>query len=79
MKIYRMPLSKIVLLSMLALGVAGCKAMETDPVTITTPLGAVVCQLYTDSSTIFDKAISYPVGMSEVEATAYCKEFGALN
>ncbi|GGH17915.1 hypothetical protein SAMN05444007_11738 [Cribrihabitans marinus] len=49
---------------------------ETDPVRIDTPKGAVTCQLYTDQTVVWDRAIAAPAGMSIQEADKICVDEG---
>ncbi|SNX71124.1 hypothetical protein SAMN05878503_10877 [Cereibacter ovatus] len=60
--------------------VAGCsidpKTYETEPVTIDTPRGKVVCQLYTKELVTWDRAIDRPARMSIAEADAICRAEG---
>ncbi|SNT73104.1 hypothetical protein [Paracoccus seriniphilus] len=54
--------------------VAGCspKNFESDPVTVDTPQGPVVCQLYTRGLGDWDRSISHPDGMSVKAADQIC-------
>ena len=49
---------------------------ETDPVRLETPKGTVTCQLYTDQTVVWDRAIAAPPGMSIQEADSICVEEG---
>ena len=59
---------------------AGCSVdpvkYETTPVKLSTPKGAVICQLYTPRQVIWDEAISIPPGMTIVEGDQLCKNEG---
>lgn len=54
--------------------VAACapKDMETDPVVLQTPQGAVTCQLYTRSQVLWDRSIHRPETMDVETADALC-------
>ena len=49
---------------------------ETDPVTLETDEGDVICQLYADNSVILDRAIHMPHDMHIAEADALCRAEG---
>jgi len=49
---------------------------ETDPVTLETDEGDVICQLYADNSVILDRAIHMPHAMHIAEADALCRAEG---
>ena len=49
---------------------------ETDPVTLETDKGEVICQLYTHRSVILDRAIHMPHAMHVAEADALCRAEG---
>ena len=49
---------------------------ETDPVTLETDEGDVICQLYADNSVILDRAIHMPHAMHVAEADALCRAEG---
>ena len=51
-------------------------AYETEPVTLETDEGEVICQLYTHSSVILDRAIHMPHAMHVAEADALCRAEG---
>jgi len=51
-------------------------AYETEPVTLETDEGEVVCQLYTHRSVILDRAIHMPHAMHIAEADALCRAEG---
>jgi len=51
-------------------------AYETEPVTLETDEGEVICQLYTRSSVILDRAIHMPHAMHVAEADALCRAEG---
>ena len=48
------------------------KFYESPPVTIPSPLGPVVCQLYTKDIVEWDRAMSRPPQMSVAAADAIC-------
>lgn len=54
--------------------IAGCtpKNFETAPVTVDTPQGPVVCQLYTKNLSDWDRSVSRPEGMSVQAADQIC-------
>ena len=60
--------------------VAACsinpKDYESPPVTVKTPKGPVVCQLYTKEIVEWDRSIHRPASMSVDEADAVCLEEG---
>tara|TARA_B100001059_G_C17823629_1_gene579931 strand:- start:1366 stop:1608 length:243 start_codon:yes stop_codon:yes gene_type:complete len=49
---------------------------ETDPVTLTTDIGDVVCQLYSNKTVVLDRAIHMPRAMHVGEADALCHQEG---
>ena len=51
-------------------------AYETEPVTLETDEGEVICQLYTHRSVILDRAIHMPHIMHVAEADALCRAEG---
>ncbi|MDA7484750.1 hypothetical protein N9A56_05435 [Planktomarina temperata] len=51
-------------------------AYETEPVTLETDKGEVICQLYTHRSVILDRAIHMPHAMHVAEADALCRAEG---
>ena len=51
-------------------------AYETEPVTLETDKGEVICQLYTHRSVILDRAIHMPHVMHVAEADALCRAEG---
>lgn len=57
---------------------AGCspKDYELAPVTLETPQGPVVCQLYTKSRLDWDRSVTRPNTMSVDVADALCEEEG---
>lgn len=72
-------MKKIAVLSVAAAGLlAACspKSFETAPVTIDTPQGPVVCQLYTKGMLDWDRSISRPNALSVEAADAICKNEG---
>jgi hypothetical protein len=58
--------------------VSGCTPadFETDPVTLTTDMGDVVCQLYSNKTVVLDRAIHMPHAMHVGEADALCRQEG---
>ncbi|RNF34878.1 hypothetical protein [Paracoccus methylarcula] len=52
------------------------KQWETEPVTVETPNGRVVCQLYSPDIVRWDRAIERPENMSVKTADAYCHNEG---
>lgn len=52
------------------------KDYETTPVTVDTPQGQVVCQLYTKDIVRWDRSIDRPETMSVKTADAYCLQEG---
>ena len=58
--------------------VSGCTtaSMETEPVTLKTDKGEVVCQLYDRHTVIFDRTIHMPHAMHIAEADALCRAEG---
>lgn len=59
-----------------ALAACSPKDYESPPVTVNTPQGPVVCQLYTKDIVEWDRAISRPNSMGVAEADAVCIEEG---
>jgi len=51
-------------------------AYETEPVTLETDEGEVICQLYTHRTVILDRAIHMPHAMHIAEADALCRAEG---
>jgi len=49
---------------------------ETDPVTLTTDMGDVVCRLYSNKTVVLDRAIHMPHTMHVGEADALCRQEG---
>ncbi|WP_284163780.1 hypothetical protein [Frigidibacter sp. SD6-1] len=45
---------------------------ETTPVTVNSPKGPVVCQLYTKQQVLWDRAVSVPTGMTVKEGDQIC-------
>ena len=62
--------------ALLALSACTPKDYESAPVTLNTPQGPVVCQLYTKNMLDWDRSISRPNAMSVETADALCKEEG---
>jgi len=58
--------------------VAGCNptAYESAPVEVTTDLGVVTCQLYTDDILLWDRSIGRPNAMTVRRADEICEEEG---
>ena len=58
--------------------VSGCTtaSFETEPVTLKTDKGDVVCQLYSRNTVLFDHVISMPHAMHVPEANALCRAEG---
>lgn len=48
------------------------KDFETDPVSVKTDEGTVVCQLYTHQKVMFDEAVSFPESMTKTQADRIC-------
>ncbi len=63
-----------------AIALSGCvgdpAGYESDPVTVSTSGGNVVCQLYTKRVVRWDRAIDRPNGMSVQDADAICLQEG---
>lgn len=59
-------------------GVAACspQRFESEPVTLDTPQGPVVCQLYTKSMLDWDRSVSRPATMSVEAADRLCEDEG---
>ena len=59
---------------------AGCsvdpQSFETAPVSVQTPKGVVVCQLYTRERVLWDRAIDRPDTMTVREADNICRAEG---
>ena len=76
-----MSVVKITAITTLAFALSACsldpKSHETAPVQVQTPKGIVTCQLYTEKTTIWDRATAVPAGMSIKEGDAICKAEGA--
>ncbi len=70
---------KITAVAVAALTVGACTSpedFESDPVTVETSQGPVTCQLYTRTSTTWDRAIDRPDAMSVSTADRICKNEG---
>ena len=70
-------MNKFLSLSLLGVTLAlpsGCTlaSFETEPVTLKTDKGEVVCQLYDRHTVIFDRVIYMPYAMHVEEADALC-------
>ena len=61
-----------------ALTLAGCNlaSFETTPVPLETASGTVICQLYARELVIFDRSISQPTTMTQIDADEACREEG---
>ena len=71
-------MNKFLSLSLLGVTLAlasGCTlaSFETEPVTLKTDKGEVVCQLYDRNTVIFDRVIHMPYAMHVEEADALCR------
>lgn len=62
--------------AILALSACTPKDYESAPVTLETPQGPVVCQLYTKSMLDWDRSITRPNTMSVETADSLCKAEG---
>lgn len=52
---------------------AGCiQQYESQPVTLQTEAGQVICQLYGMNQVVYDTAIAWPETMTEEAADGYC-------
>jgi len=70
--------SRILLGGVLTMGLSGCfQSLLSEPVSVMTPQGLVVCELYTDDSKYLDKPIAMPPGMSYVSGKRICAEEGS--
>ena len=74
-------MNKFLSLSLLGVTLAlasGCTlaSFETEPVTLKTDKGEVVCQLYDRYTVIFDRVIHMPYAMHIAEADALCRAEG---
>ena len=58
--------------------ISGCTtaSFETEPVTLNTDKGDVVCQLYSRNTVLFDYVIAMPHAMHVDEANALCRAEG---
>lgn len=57
-------------------GGIGQAAFESPPVQVSTPAGVVTCQLYTEDTVLWDRAIDVPPGMSIQAGDEICVEEG---
>ncbi len=57
-------------------GCVGLSTFETEPITIPTSKGHVVCQLYLHDSVTWDRSVSHPSSMSVAEADRICFDYG---
>ena len=67
-------------MSMLAaVALSGCtkESLRSTPVTVDTPEGPVVCQLYTHEWVLWDEATSYPPSLTRESADQVCLDEGA--
>lgn len=74
-----MRIEKLVISELLCLVfLMGCNPSnyESKPVIVDTPLGNVVCQLYTKERLDWDRSISRPDAMTPEVADAYCHAQG---
>ena len=72
-------MKKIAILSLAAAGLlTACspESYESAPVTVDTPQGPVVCQLYTKNLLDWDRSISRPSTVSVEDADTICKNEG---
>lgn len=70
---------RTIILGVTILGLAGCispEQYETEPVSLKTAKGTVVCQLYTKEQVVWDRAIDWPRKMTVEEADNICKAEG---
>jgi len=58
------------------LGACSPRDLESAPVTVHTPQGDVVCQLYTHDVVYWDRSIDRPATMSVEHADNICREEG---
>lgn len=69
----------VVFLASLAM-VSGCvsdpRAYETEPVSLKTAKGVVVCQLYTRERIIWDRSVNRPANMTVEQADTICRDEG---
>ena len=64
------------LFSLTACVVPSPRDYETDPVTLNTSKGPVVCQLYTANLTAWDRSVGRPEDMTVAEADKICRDHG---
>jgi hypothetical protein len=69
------PLFALACLAVLG-GCADRASMETPPVQVATPRGAVTCQLYRHDIVMWDEATKWPDGMQKPQADAVCRDEG---
>ena len=70
---------KTPLFLLIGLMLAACvspEAYESEPVEVDTPVGMVICQLYTRDLVVWDRAIDRPDTMSVSTADAICVNEG---
>ncbi|MBT8414233.1 MAG: hypothetical protein KJO30_07875 [Boseongicola sp.] len=70
---------KTLLFLLIGLMLAACVSPETyesEPVQVDTPVGVVICQLYTRDLVVWDRAIDRPDSMSVSTADAICVNEG---
>lgn len=68
----------VVVAALVLTGVAACSPaqLESEPVTLQSPQGPVVCQLYTKNMLDWDRSISRPEAMNLATADALCQAEG---
>ena len=66
----------IFILLLVNVGCIDKSKFETAPVTLSSEKGNVICQLYSEDTTLWDEAISVPAGMSIKTGDALCKNIG---
>lgn len=71
-------MTRLLFLAPIALSacIADPLAIESPEVTLSTPQGPVICQLYTARQTLYDEAVRRPANMTDAAANAACKEEG---
>lgn len=66
---------KLALATMALVVLTACvdrKSYETDPVTLKTDQGNVICQLYTNQHVLWDESIAHPKAMTQKTADGIC-------
>lgn len=66
----------LALAAVMAAAACSPKQFETDPVTLDSPQGPVVCQLYTKTRLDWDRAVTHPDAMPVETADAMCEAEG---